>query len=69
MLQLSEKWAPRLLAQPESGMGYQLVEVRLLDGRVFRDAIVVGGCITQVQGSAVVPFVESEIADLVAMRK
>ena len=69
MLQLSEKWAPRLLAQPESGLGYQVVEVRLIDGRVFRDAIVVGGVMTQVQGSAVIPFEESAIADLVVAQR
>jgi hypothetical protein len=65
MLQLSEKWAPRLAAQPESGMGYQIVQVHLLDGRVFNDATVVGGVITQISGQKGIPFSEHEIADLV----
>ena len=31
MLQLSDKWAPVLLAQPETGMGYQIVSTYLMD--------------------------------------
>ncbi|MET0659680.1 MAG: hypothetical protein ABW110_16150 [Steroidobacteraceae bacterium] len=65
MLQLSDKWAPRLLAQPETGMGYQIVRVRLHDGREFEQATVVEGVITDIQGKKEIPFSENEIADLI----
>ena len=64
MLKLSDKWAPRLLAQPESGMGYQIVRVHLVDGRVFENATIVGGTITKVRNHDAIPFSEGEISDL-----
>lgn len=64
-MHLSKKWAPRLLSQSETGMGYQIVTVRLRDGRAFDDVVVVGGLITQVPGSNGVPFSEADISDIV----
>lgn len=64
MLELSEKWAPRLLAQPESGMGYQIVTVFLCNGKRFDRVTIVGGTITQVNGESNVPFKEEEISDI-----
>jgi len=34
------RWTTYLLSQPESGMGYQRVAVRLRDGRTFENALV-----------------------------
>ena len=64
MLELSEKWAPVLLAQPETGMGYQIASVSLLDGRRFDRVTIVGGTITDVNGVKEIPFREDEIADI-----
>jgi hypothetical protein len=64
-MQLSKKWAPRLLSQPETGMGYQIATVQLRDGRAFVDVVVVGGLITQVPGCKAVPFSEADISDIV----
>jgi len=36
-IQLEERWVKQLLAWPESGMGYQRVDVRLTDGREAKD--------------------------------
>jgi hypothetical protein len=63
-LQLSAKWAPRLLAQAETGMDYQVVTVTLADGRRFEQAVVCGGVITQIRGLDRIPFTEEEITDL-----
>jgi hypothetical protein len=65
MMKLSDKWAPRLLAQPESGMGYQIVTVHLVDGRVFENVTVVGDTITTIKNHNAIPFAEAEISDLV----
>lgn len=39
-LTLPPRWTKYLLSQPESGMGYQRVAVRLVDGRRFEHALV-----------------------------
>ncbi len=39
-LKLPVRWTEFLLSQPESGMGYQRVAVRLVDGRRFEHALV-----------------------------
>jgi hypothetical protein len=39
-IRLPEKWARFLLRQPESGMGYQRVDVRLTNNRKIKDVVV-----------------------------
>jgi hypothetical protein len=65
MLALSKKWAPILVSQPETGMGYQIASVFLTDGRKFDHVTIVGGCITNIGSSTDIPFHESEIARIV----
>jgi hypothetical protein len=36
-IKLDERWIKLLLALPESGMGYQRIDLRLDDGRELRD--------------------------------
>ena len=36
-IKLEERWVRLLLKWPESGMGYQRVDLRLADGREVRD--------------------------------
>lgn len=35
-IKLSKKWVERLLSVPETGMGYQTIDVTLKDGRVIK---------------------------------
>ncbi|HVC55134.1 MAG TPA: hypothetical protein VND95_04220 [Stellaceae bacterium] len=63
MLVLSDKWAPVLVSQPETGMGYQLASV-ILDGRRYDSVTIVGGYITAVKGVAEIPFAEKEIREI-----
>lgn len=65
MLALSRKWAPYLVAQPETGMGYQIVTLVLRDGRRFEQVIVQGGFITQIRGLQSLPFAESDISEII----
>ena len=65
MLQLSDKWGPRLAQQPETGMGYQIATVVLNDGRRFNDVLIQEGLITRIKGLTVIPFTESEIIEIV----
>ena len=39
-IRLPEDWTRFLLTQPEQGMGYQRVDVRLRDGRRIENALV-----------------------------
>ena len=68
MLQLSDKWGPRLAQQPETGMGYQIATVVLSDGRRFDDVLIQEGLITRIKGLAGIPFNEPEIIDIVVTR-
>jgi hypothetical protein len=64
MLSLSNKWAPVLVAQPETGMGYQIASVVLRDGRQFDHVMIVGGIITEIAGSKEIPFAEDQIVEI-----
>jgi hypothetical protein len=65
MLALSDRWAPILISQPETGMNYQIASVLLKDGRQFDQVLITGGYITKVGESANVPFREEDIAKIV----
>jgi hypothetical protein len=65
MLALSNKWAPILVSQPETGMNYQIASVFLNDGRRFDRVMIVGGYITKVGESTEIPFRDEEIAKIV----
>jgi hypothetical protein len=39
-IKLDQRWTKRLLELPESGMGYQRVDVRFADGRELKDVVV-----------------------------
>ena len=62
-LDLDQRWTDRLAALPESGMGYQRVRVRLLDGRTIAPAIVLNAQILQVD-QPTAPFRTVDIAEI-----
>jgi len=64
-LELSEKWVPVLIGQPETGMGYQITTIILKDGRRFPNVTIAGGIVTQVEAYGDIPFKDEEIADIV----
>ena len=39
-IRLEPRWTKRLLELPESGMGYQRVDIQLVDGRELKDVVV-----------------------------
>jgi hypothetical protein len=39
-IKLEQHWTKRLMQLPESGMGYQRVDLRLADGRELKDLLV-----------------------------
>ncbi len=47
-LTLSDTWTKRLLDMPESGMGYQRVDIVFTDGVTLKGAIVVNASLVEV---------------------
>jgi hypothetical protein len=45
-------------------MGYQTASVRLCDGRVIEDVLIIGGIVTEVRGYESIPFSADEICDI-----
>ena len=66
-LKLNEQWAKKLLKYPESGMGYQKVNVLLKSGNAIKDVIVLNAedLILPDQYSK---LTTDEIAELIAIK-
>ena len=65
MTTLPERWSKFLLAQPETGMDYQMVAVTLRDGRVIHDvAVVHHSIIAEVRGHTDIPFDPADITQI-----
>jgi hypothetical protein len=59
-IQLPEQWSEKLVRMPESGMGYQRINISLKDGRTLRDVIVLNAEQAQVSE----PFDPADIIEL-----
>ena len=68
-LELPDKWAPCLLKQGETGMGYQTAAITLQDGSVIEDVLIVGGTITEVRGYNTIPFSAEDITDIIVTHR
>ena len=65
MIALSEKWAAQLVAEAETGMGYQIASIVLQDGRRFDRVVIVEGIITQIKDIEGIPFSEDQIRQII----
>ena len=65
MIKLTEKWVTELIGKPETGMGYQIVSVVLMDGRLFEQVIIIDGLINGIRGLDNIPFTVEEIAQII----
>jgi hypothetical protein len=64
--QFCGKWLQAVKALPESGMGYTVVRVTLLDGRIFEQALIGNnGFLSRIRRLADIPFQEEDIAEIV----
>ena len=64
---LSQQWIDKLVRLPESGMGYQVVDVRLRDGRILTGVLVQNAELLSLPEGVV--FVNEDIADISLHRK
>jgi hypothetical protein len=53
---LPDRFAPQLVELPETGMGYQVVNIKTKKGEVFRRVVIVGGYISSVDRKREIPF-------------
>jgi hypothetical protein len=63
-LELPDKWAPCLLRQGETGMGYQTASITLEDGRIIDDVLIVGVTIEKFAAYDTILFSVDEISDI-----
>jgi hypothetical protein len=64
MKELPQKWIEYLRKQPESGMGYQIVNATLRDGRKFEVAVTDSHIVGAVRGYSDIPFDPEEVAGI-----
>ena len=69
MINLSDSWGPKLVAQGETGMGYQIATIVLKNGFSFNQAVIVGRHITKIRGIEQIPFKEEDIRDIIVTHK
>ena len=65
MIRLSDNWVNFLTKQPETGMGYHIVSLRLKDGRHFNQVIVDSGSIVRIKGLKEIPFIHGDIVEII----
>jgi hypothetical protein len=65
MIKLSERWAPVLVAQPETGMGYQVASIVLKDGTRYDQVVIDSGFVTKIRGRSDIPFEDEDIIEIV----
>jgi hypothetical protein len=53
-----------LKREKETGIGYQVVSVKLKDGRCFDQVVASEGCVIQVRGYEAVPFAPDDVASV-----
>ena len=64
LVPIPRDYVDSLKRDKETGIGYQIVSVKLKDGRFFEQAVVSEGCIIQVRGYTDVPFAPEELASV-----
>ena len=62
-LTLDQKWTDKLVTLPEQGMGYQVVNVKIKCGILFRNMIVQNCSVLQFNQSTL-PFTNKDIVDI-----
>ena len=56
--------AEHLKNTEETGIGYQVVSVRLRDERIFEQVVISEGCIIEVRGHKEIPFTPDEVVSV-----
>jgi hypothetical protein len=65
MVDIPDNLLKELILKPETGMGYQVVNVILKDGRQINRVVVVDGKITKIRGMDTIPFKSEDIHQII----
>ena len=60
-IKLSDSWAKYLIKQPETGMGYYVVTLKLKDGRMIPQVVIDSGYVTRVKNMVIIDFTADDI--------
>jgi beta-phosphoglucomutase len=66
---IPRRFADQLKEAEETGIGYQVVGIKLKDGRSFDQVAVSDGCIVEVRGHRNIPFAPEDVASLTISHK
>ena len=69
LVPIPSRFVDRLKKAEETGIGYQVVGIKLKDGRSFEQVAVSDGCIIEVRGHHNIPFAAEDVASLAINHK
>ena len=58
------KWMAAVQSLGETGMGYVIVTITLVDGRTYKQVIIDSGWLLRIRGVPNIPFSEDDIASI-----
>jgi hypothetical protein len=64
LVPIPKEFAESLKKANETGIGYQVVSVELVDGRRFEQVLASEGCIIEVRGHREIPFGSNDVASV-----
>lgn len=64
MFSLSQTWIEYLRSQPETGMGYQVVTIKIKQGETFPQVVVDSGHVARIRGLREIPFTGEDIEEI-----
>jgi hypothetical protein len=65
MYNMPDKFLKELMVQPETGMGYQIANIVLNDGRLYKQALIIEGKLVEIRGMKNIPFIGDEIQQVI----
>ena len=69
LVPIPPRFVDQLKQAEETGIGYQVVGIKLKDGRSFDQVAVSDGCIIEVRGHQNIPFASEDVASLAVNHK
>jgi hypothetical protein len=64
LVPIPSRFVDHLKRAEETGIGYQVVSVELIDGRSFDQVATSEGCIIEVRGYKEIPFASDDVASV-----
>lgn len=69
LIPIPSRCVDQLKEVKETGIGYQIVSVKLRDGRSFDQVVTSEGCVIEVRGYEEIPFAPEDVASVMVNHK